>query len=186
MSCNSLIISHPPLRTKPGFKAYRWAPSCFQRWDGDAAQATPGGLATQLELMKEVLDPTATGDDLLAEALLRTGYPLTERITTLTLAGKTVFSVADGALLLCLERALSHEVILAMADLKPAKSSCSTPVSPATTRSRKTPSSSSAPPAWRNSARSDFANSDHEKREPHEIRRPPPFVGFRVFCVFRG
>ena len=43
---------------------------------------------------------------------------------TLTLAGKTVYSVADGALFICLERELTLELIRAMAEQKPERVVC--------------------------------------------------------------
>ena len=43
---------------------------------------------------------------------------------TLTLADKQVFSVAGGALLICLELELTMEVIRAMAALKPERVVC--------------------------------------------------------------
>lgn len=43
---------------------------------------------------------------------------------TKTLAKKTVYSIADGVMLICLDRALTLEVIRAMADLKPERVVC--------------------------------------------------------------
>ena len=43
---------------------------------------------------------------------------------TLTLAGKTVYSVADGALFICLERELTLELIRTMAEQKPERVVC--------------------------------------------------------------
>ena len=56
--------------------------------------------------------------------------PLEERlpphapVEALTLEGKTVYSVAGGDLLVCLERALTLELIRAMAARKPARAVC--------------------------------------------------------------
>jgi adenine-specific DNA-methyltransferase len=44
----------------------------------------------------------------------KTGFELTTPIEKLSLAGKTVYSVALGALLVCLDRELSLEAIEAM------------------------------------------------------------------------
>ena len=40
------------------------------------------------------------------------------------MAGKEVFSVADGALLICLDKQLTQEVIDAMADMEPSRVIC--------------------------------------------------------------
>jgi adenine-specific DNA-methyltransferase len=63
-------------------------------------------------------------DDLLYEILLKSGFPLTTPVERLTLAGKTAHSVAAGALLICLERDLTLELIRAMADRKPERMVC--------------------------------------------------------------
>jgi adenine-specific DNA-methyltransferase len=65
-----------------------------------------------------------TADDLLYEILLKSGFPLTTTVETLTLSGKTVHSVAAGALFICLERALTLEVIRAMAEQQPERVVC--------------------------------------------------------------
>ena len=52
------------------------------------------------------------------------GYPLTAAIEKLTLAGKEVFSISDGALLICLDRRLTLEVIDAMVARTPAMILC--------------------------------------------------------------
>jgi len=54
----------------------------------------------------------------------RCGFPLTTLVETLTLAGKQVYSVAGGALLICLEPELTMEVIRAMAAQKPKRVVC--------------------------------------------------------------
>ena len=61
---------------------------------------------------------------MLYEVLLKSGFPLSTKVETVTLAGKPVYSVAEGAMLICLERDLTHEVIKAMADRKPERVVC--------------------------------------------------------------
>ena len=58
------------------------------------------------------------------ELLLKSGFPLTTKIEMLTLANKTVYSIAEGAMLVCLDDALTHEVIKAIADLRPERVVC--------------------------------------------------------------
>ena len=65
-----------------------------------------------------------TSDDLLYEILLKSGFPLTTPVETLTLEGKTVHSIAGGALFICLGRELTLELIRAMADKKPERVVC--------------------------------------------------------------
>ena len=58
----------------------------------------------------------APADDILYELLLKSGFPLTTPVETKTLAGKTVHFVAGGALVICLERSLTLDLIRAIAD----------------------------------------------------------------------
>ena len=43
---------------------------------------------------------------------------------SITVEGNSVYSVANGAMLICLEKALTHEAIKGMADLKPERVVC--------------------------------------------------------------
>lgn len=95
-----------------GFKAMRLASSNFKVWDGRADQMTDVGAT--LQLFAEHVLQGRTAEDILHELLLKSGYPLTTRLTVLTLAGKQVFSASEGALLICLEHELSLDAIEAM------------------------------------------------------------------------
>jgi adenine-specific DNA-methyltransferase len=81
-------------------------------------------LETQLALHVDHLQDGRTDLDFLYEILLKNGFPLTAPVEKLILAGKTVFSVADGALLICLERKLTLEAVRAIADKKPERVVC--------------------------------------------------------------
>lgn len=100
-----------------GFKAMRLSSSNFKVWDGRADQVADVGAT--LKLFAEHVLPGRTSEDILYELLLKTGYPLTTPLSTLTLAGKQVFCAAEGKLLICLEHALSLDVIEAMVALDP-------------------------------------------------------------------
>ena len=63
-------------------------------------------------------------EDILFEILLKSGFALTTPVETRTLAGKRVYRIADGAMLVCLERELTLEAIRAMAAEKPARVVC--------------------------------------------------------------
>jgi len=115
-----------------GFRAYKLTTSNFKPWDGDPARFSADGqqqglfapVARQLEMAADNVLPGRSADDLLAEVLLRSGFELTAPVERLTLAGAAVFSVAEGSLLVCLERALTIEAIEAMAARDPAQIVC--------------------------------------------------------------
>jgi adenine-specific DNA-methyltransferase len=114
---DSLGLEKRPPR---GFKALQLTSSNFHVWDGDAEKIK--NIEDQLKLFAQHVEPGRTDEDLLYEILLKAGFPLDSRIEKLTLAGKDVFSVADGGLLLCLDRELTLEVIEAMVSRDPTPS----------------------------------------------------------------
>jgi adenine-specific DNA-methyltransferase len=106
-----------------GFRVFKLAESNFRSWNAEAPKDADG-LAKQLELHVEHIREGRTADDLLYEILLKSGFPLTTPVESLQLAGKAVHSVASGALLVCLDRELTLELIRAMAEKKPERIVC--------------------------------------------------------------
>jgi len=106
-----------------GFRVLKLAESNFKVWDADAAKDAES-LARQLELHVDHIREGRSEQDILFELLVKSGFPLTTPVETRTLAGKTVYRVADGAMLICLERELTLEAIRAMAAEKPARVVC--------------------------------------------------------------
>jgi adenine-specific DNA-methyltransferase len=55
---------------------------------------------------------------------MKTGYPLTTSVESISVSGKPVFAVDGGALLVCLDRGLTLELIRALAARKPSRVVC--------------------------------------------------------------
>jgi len=106
-----------------GFRVFKLAESNFTPWNAEVPHEA-AALEHQLELHVDHILAGRTAQDLLYEILLKSGFPLTTPVEPLQLAGKTVHSVAGGALFLCLERALTLDVIRAMAEHKPERVVC--------------------------------------------------------------
>ena len=106
-----------------GFKVFKLAESNFKPWNADVPHDTQA-LEKQLDLHVDHIRDGRTADDLLYEILLKSGFPLTTPIEGLKLAGKTVHSVAGGALFICLEDALTLDLIRGMAEKKPERVVC--------------------------------------------------------------
>jgi adenine-specific DNA-methyltransferase len=106
-----------------GFRVFKLAESNFTTWDASVSK-DEDALADQLEMHIDHIREGRSDDDLLYELLLKSGFPLTTKIEEIKCADATVHSVADGALLICLERKLSLEAIRAMAELKPERVVC--------------------------------------------------------------
>ena len=105
-----------------GFKIFKLSRSNFKIWDGDAEKAQD--LVRQLEMHVNHIDPASGPEDILYELLLKAGFELTTRIERRTMAGKDVYAVADGALLVCLDKAITPELIDALADADPLQVIC--------------------------------------------------------------
>lgn len=107
-----------------GFKVFKLDESNFKPWQTDLPINDTKPLVQQLELHVSHIRPGRSADDILYEILFKSGFPLTTKVEKLKLAAKEVYSIAGGSMLLCLEESLTHEVIKAMADLKPERVIC--------------------------------------------------------------
>lgn len=101
---------------KVGFRAFKLSRSAFSRWDA-TSDIGQEDLLAEIEGHAEHVDSKASESDILFELLLKDGFKLTTKVDEAPIAGGKVYSVADGALLICLERNLTKEIIDAIADL---------------------------------------------------------------------
>ena len=99
-------------------------------WDGSVSNKDAEVLAQQLDLPIDHIVEGRTSEDILYEILLKSGFPLSIEITTLTLEDKVVYSIAGGAMLICLDRnptnitKLTNEVLKVLADRQPQRVVC--------------------------------------------------------------
>lgn len=105
-----------------GFKAFKLDRSNFSIWDGNANEFEPDGQ--QLEMHVDHLSPVSSAEDTLYELLLKSGFSLTTKVKIIEMAGKQVFSVQDGALLVCLEKDITPELIDALSEANPLQVVC--------------------------------------------------------------
>lgn len=103
-----------------GFRSFQLASSNFIPWDGIASNDADQ-LAKQLLLGVEHTREDRKPEDLLFEILLKSwGEPaLSLKTAEVTIEGVRVFSIADGAFLICLEQTVSLEFIRVLAARKP-------------------------------------------------------------------
>ena len=108
-----------------GFKIFKLHQSNFKIWDGVVKLTEDGKkIEKQLELQIEHVHPKAKEEDILYELLLKSGFALTAKVESMQLSGKKVYSIEGGALLICLEKNLTKEVITEMARKEPARVIC--------------------------------------------------------------
>lgn len=105
-----------------GFRKFVLDQSNFRIWDGDVEKAED--LAKQLELHVDHIDQESSPEDILYELLLKAGFELTTKVEKQTMAGKDVYAVSDGAMLICLDKELTPELIDALADANPLQVIC--------------------------------------------------------------
>ena len=99
------------------------AESNFTTWDA-GIEHEPQALEHQLELHIDHIRDSRTPDDIFYELLLKSGFSLTTPVEKLPVTGKTVFSVASGALIICMEPELTLDLIRAIAEKKPERVIC--------------------------------------------------------------
>ena len=107
-----------------GFKVFKLDRSTFKIWDGSRPGASEEEMIRQLTLHIDHINPHASQEDILYELLLKAGFMPTEKVQKLEMAGMTVFSVAEGALLICLEDKITRELIDAVAAAEPMQFIC--------------------------------------------------------------
>ena len=104
-----------------GFRVFKLDQSNFRIWDGDISKEKLKQIEMHLE---GFVDNRSSEEDLLYEILIKTGFQLTTEVEILKIENKTVYSVENKALLICLEKELTKELILEMARLRPARVVC--------------------------------------------------------------
>lgn len=107
-----------------GFKSFKLDSSNFKIWNTEGISPEQEALEKQLELHINHINPDSSQEDILFEILLKAGYQLSDKVKKIELAGKNVYSVNEGAMLICLEKELTKEVIKAMAERKPGRVIC--------------------------------------------------------------
>lgn len=106
-----------------GFKVFKLAKSNFKVWEGDI-DPQKETVEKQLEMHVDHINPKSSQDDILFELLLKAGFELTTKIEKISMAGKSVYSIEGGLMLICLEKELTKEVIKAMAEKNPSRVIC--------------------------------------------------------------
>lgn len=106
-----------------GFKAFSLQQSNFKIWDA-AIEKNQDVIQTALDLHVNHLSPDAQQESILYEILLKSGFDLATSIEKIEIEAKTVYSIASGELLVCLEKNLTHELIKAIAEKQPTRVIC--------------------------------------------------------------
>lgn len=106
-----------------GFKVFKLQPSNFKIWDS-TFEKKPEAVQARLFDHIDHIPHEEQQEAILYELLLKSGFPLTTKIKTIELAGKKVFSIEDGLLLICLEKDMTLDCLKAMAEMQPTRVIC--------------------------------------------------------------
>ena len=107
-----------------GFRVFELNESCFLSWRQVTAELPDEEVVKQLELQIDHVDDDATKIEILFELLLKSGFVLDEPYFELTSREARMFSVADGALLICLEDEITQELLDEVVKLEPIQFIC--------------------------------------------------------------
>lgn len=118
-----LQAENAPLQDR-GFKVFKLASSNFKIWDGTGASEEPEDLAKQLQAFAENVLPDRSREDILYEILLKSGLPLTAEVERLEVAGREIYAVSGGLLMVCLEDHVDDELMRAVVEHGPERFVC--------------------------------------------------------------
>lgn len=107
-----------------GFKVFKLTPSNFKVWEAPGIDVEPEKLKEQLDAFSDHLNPENEEESILFELILKSGFPLTANIEKVALAGKNIFNVENGKLMICLDKDLTFEVLDAIAEKEPQRVIC--------------------------------------------------------------
>lgn len=113
------IKEESPLTTKDldtGFRVLKLDSTNMQDIYYSPKDISQADLFSQVDNVK----PDRTGEDLLFQVMLELGATLDSKIETTTVAGKTIYNVAEGYLVACLDPDVTDEVVKAIAQMLPA------------------------------------------------------------------
>ena len=122
LSANGELFDRHEADQDRGFRSFKLTRSNFKIWDGDVRKV--GTLSEQLSLHVRHIAEDSSPEGILYELLLKAGFPLTTKVEELELAGKAVSSVQGGALLICLEKEITSDLIDALAESEPLQVIC--------------------------------------------------------------
>ncbi len=93
--------------------------SSFKIWDGGESG---GDMADQLRAFAENVREDRSQLDILYEILLKAGLPLTAKVEQVE--GREIYTVAEGLLVICLEREVTQELVDGISALRPERVVC--------------------------------------------------------------
>ena len=113
------IKEESPLTTQDldtGFRVLKLDSTNMQDIYYSPKDISKADLFSQVDNVK----PDRTGEDLLFQVMLELGATLDSKIETTTVAGKTIYNVAEGYLVACFDQDVTDDVVKSIAQMQPA------------------------------------------------------------------
>lgn len=113
------IKEESPLTTQDldtGFRVLKLDSTNMQDIYYSPKDISQAALFSQVDNVK----PDRTGEDLLFQVMLELGATLDSKIETTTVAGKTIYNVAEGYLMACFDPDVTDDVVKSIAQMQPA------------------------------------------------------------------
>lgn len=107
-----------------GFRFFKLDRSNFSVWQHHRSNLATNEIQKQLELHVDHVDSASTEVDLLYELLSKAGFRLSEKAIEFKVEEKTIYSVADGALLIFLGETVDQELLDHVVELDPIQFIC--------------------------------------------------------------
>ncbi len=107
-----------------GFRALKLSSSNFRIWNAEKTPDDPSKLTEQLQLYADNSGQARSAQDILYELILKSGLPLSAKVTGIKVAGATAWSVDNHKLLILLSKSATREVLRAMIALQPQQLLC--------------------------------------------------------------
>lgn len=105
-----------------GIRVFKLDRSNFKPWSGEVGDVEQ--IEKQLTLHIEHISRESSQYDVLFEILINDGFVLDAKIMKINILNKEVFSIADGSMIICLEREITPELIDALAEAAPLRVIC--------------------------------------------------------------
>ncbi|WP_242841726.1 DNA methyltransferase [Desulfitibacter alkalitolerans] len=102
-----------------GFKVFKLSESNFKIWNQSGTPIDDEALGEQLKMFVNPIKPESRQEDILYELLIKSGFDLNVKLEKLHIANETVYSVAEGKLLICLANQMDKELVKKMIELTP-------------------------------------------------------------------
>lgn len=119
----TLFGEQPKKSIDLGFRVFKLTLSNFRIWDSNTPKE-PNAIQQALFDHVDHISPEARQEAILFELLLKSGFELTTNVEQFTLESNLVYSIADGLLLICLEKELTNDLIKAIAERQPSRVIC--------------------------------------------------------------